>query len=280
MIKRLFCIVRDFFAYMRKKNIAAFAASTAFFLFLSLIPMLMLLCALIPYTPLTKAGLMSAVTGIVPGSMESLMIGVITDVYDKSIGVVSVTAIVTLWSAGKGILALMRGLNVVYDVEEERNYFVLRLIASFYTVLILVLMILSLVLLVFGNFFAVFLESRIPQSSHLFDLLFQCRTVFSWIFVTAAISMIYTYIPGKKLSFRRQIPGAAMASTGWSVITWAFSVYIECFDGFNTYGRLAAIIVLMLWFYVCMYVVLTGAMLNRYFRPAFQFINNYKGEVK
>ena len=51
---------------MGKKNISAFAASTAFFLFLSLIPMLMLLCALIPYTPLTEANLMTVVTAIAP----------------------------------------------------------------------------------------------------------------------------------------------------------------------------------------------------------------------
>ena len=85
---------------------------------------------------------MDVATGITPDTMDSLVVNIIHDVYNKSIGIVSVTAVVTLWSAGKGVLALMRGLNVINDVEENRNYVVLRMVASFYTVLILILMIL------------------------------------------------------------------------------------------------------------------------------------------
>lgn len=272
MIERLIITIRDVIGYMRKKNISSFAASTAFFLFLSLIPMLMLLCALIPYTPLSEAGLMSVVTQIMPDSMDALMIRVISDVYNKSIGVISATAVITLWSAGKGILALMRGLNAVYNVEEERNYLVLRIIASFYTMLILILMLLSLVFLVFGNFFAGILEHRIPQTVYLFDFLFRCRALFIWLFVTVVIALIYAYVPGRKLHFRRQLPGAAVAAACWNSVTWAFSVYIDKFNGFNMYGRMAAVIVLLLWLYVCMYIVMTGAVLNRYFKRSFRFL--------
>lgn len=271
MLKKLFFIGYDFAQYMRKKNINTFAASTAFFLFLSLLPMLMLLCALIPYTPLTESVLMSVVTGIAPSSMDSLMIGMISDVYDKSIGVISVTAVATIWSAGKGILALMRGLNAVHDLEENRNYFVLRLVASFYTVLILVLMLLSLVVLVFGNSLVGILESRIPKAGYLFDFLMQFKILFAWVVLTIAIALIYTHVPGKQQRFKTQLPGAVVATVGWNFITWGFSVYINLFNGFNTYGRLAAIIVLMLWLYSCMYMILAGAFLNRYFKPAFQF---------
>ncbi|MBQ8878072.1 MAG: YihY/virulence factor BrkB family protein, partial [Lachnospiraceae bacterium] len=202
MMERLIITIRDVIGYMKKKNISSFAASTAFFLFLSLIPMLMLFCSLIPYTPLSEAGLMSVVTKIMPDSMDALMIRVISDVYNKSIGVISVTAVITLWSAGKGILALMRGLNAVYNVEEERNYLVLRIIASFYTMLILILMLFSLVFLVFGNFLAEILENRIPQTVYLFEVLFRCRALFIWLFVTVVIALIYAYVPARKLHFR------------------------------------------------------------------------------
>lgn len=272
MMERLIITIRDVIGYMKKKNISSFAASTAFFLFLSLIPMLMLFCSLIPYTPLSEAGLMSVVTKIMPDSMDALMIRVISDVYNKSIGVISVTAVITLWSAGKGILALMRGLNAVYNVEEERNYLALRIIASFYTMLILILMLLSLVFLVFGNFLAEILENRIPQTVYLFEVLFRCRALFIWLFVTVVIALIYAYVPARKLHFRKQLPGAAVAAAGWNSVTWAFSVYIDKFNGFNMYGRMAAVIVLLLWLYVCMYIVMTGAVLNRCFKHSFRFL--------
>ena len=271
MLGRLLFIGYDFGKHMNRKNINSFAASTAFFLFLSLIPMLMLLCALIPYTPITEADLMDVATGITPDTMDSLVVNIIHDVYNKSIGIVSVTAVVTLWSAGKGVLALMRGLNVINDVEENRNYVVLRMVASFYTVLILILMILSLLIMIFGNTLIQLVEGGIPQTSYFFELLLHFRTPFVWFVLTIFIALIYTYVPGGKLGFKMQLPGAVIASVGWSVITLFFSIYVDRFNGFSTYGSLTTIIILMLWLYACMYIVMVGAFLNRYFKPAFQF---------
>ena len=68
-----------------------------------------------------------------------------------------------------------------------------------------------------------------------------------------------------------QLPGAVVAAVGWSVITWGFSIYVDRFNGFSAYGSLTTIIILMLWLYACMYIVMAGAFLNRYFKPAFQF---------
>lgn len=271
MLRRLVFIGYDFSKHMNKKNISAFAASTAFFLFLSLIPMLMLLCAVIPYTPVTEANLLRVITNIAPDTMDPLLTGIIRDVYDKSIGIVSITAIVTLWSAGKGMLALMRGLNAINEVEENRNYVILRIVASFYTVVILILMLLSLIIMVFGNTLVDIIEGQIPQTTYLFDLLMHFRILFVWFVITILIALMYTYMPGAKLGFKMQLPGAVVAAVGWSIITWGFAVYIDEFNGFSAYGSLTTIIILMLWLYACMYIVMAGAFLNRYFKPAFQF---------
>lgn len=271
MLGRLLFIGYDFGKHMNRKNINSFAASTAFFLFLSLIPMLMLLCALIPYTPITEANLMDVAREITPDTMDSLVVNIIHDVYNKSIGIVSVTAVVTLWSAGKGMLALMRGLNVINDVEEDRNYMVLRVVASLYTILVLILMILSLLIMIFGNILIGLVERRIPQTSYFFEILLHFRTLFVWFVLTIFIALMYTYVPGGKLGFKMQLPGAVVAAVGWSIITWFFSIYVDRFNGFSTYGSLTTIIILMLWLYSCMYIVMMGAFLNRYFKPAFQF---------
>lgn len=271
MLKRLTLIGYDFSKHMSRKNISAFAASTAFFLFLSLIPALMLLCAIIPYTPLTEANLMSAAREISPDAMNSLLISIIRDVYDKSIGLVSASAIITLWSAGKGVLALMRGLNAINDVEENRNYIVLRMVACLYTILMLVAVLLSLLIMVFGNSIIGLIEGFIPQTSYLFDMLMHFRTLFVWAVLTAVIALMYAYVPGTHLGFKMQLPGAVFAAVAWSVMTWAFSIYIDDFHGFNTYGSLTTIIILMLWMYLVMYIILAGAYINRYFKPAFQF---------
>lgn len=271
MFKRLLFIGYDFGKQMSKKNISAFASSTAFFLFLSLIPALMLLCAILPYTPLTEANLMSAANDITPDAMDALVTGIIADVYDKSIGIISITAIATIWSAGKGMLALMRGLNAVNDVEESRNYFLLRLVASLYTVLMLAAVLISLLIMVFGKSIIGIIEGIIPQTSYLFDLLMHFRSPFVWAVLTIVIALMYAYVPGARLGFKMQLPGAVFAAVAWSVMTWAFSLYVDVFNGFTTYGNLTTIIILMLWLYAAMYIILAGAYINRYFKPAFQF---------
>lgn len=271
MLRRLLFIGYDFGKHMSKKNIGAFAASTAFFLFLSLIPALMLLCAILPYTPVTKANLMYLAREITPDAMDALLVSIISDVYDKSVGVISVTAVATLWSAGKGVLALMRGLNAINDVEENRNYLLLRIVASLYLILIIVAVLLSLFIMVFGNSLIRLIEGFVPQTSYLFDILIHFRTPLVWAVLTVIIALMYAYVPGTRQGFKIQLPGAVFAAVAWSVMTWAFSLYVDEFNGFTMYGNLTTIIILMLWLYAAMYIIMAGAFINRYFKPAFQF---------
>lgn len=271
MLRRLLFIGYDFGKHMSKKNISAFAASTAFFLFLSLIPALMLLYAILPYTPVTKANLMYLAREITPDAMDALLVSIISDVYDKSVGIISVTVAATLWSAGKGVLALMRGLNAINDVEENRNYLLLRIVASLYLILMIFAVLLSLLIMVFGNSLIRLIEGFVPQTSYLFDILIHFRTPLVWAVLTVIIALMYAYVPGTRQGFKIQLPGAVFAAVAWSIMTWAFSLYVDEFNGFTMYGNLTTIIILMLWLYAAMYIILAGAFINRYFKPAFQF---------
>ncbi len=271
MIKRMFYIGKDFQIRMNRKNISAFAASTAFFLFVSLIPILILLCAIIPYTTLTKANLMTFMTEITPDMVDSLVISIIEDVYAKSAGVISVAAVTLLWSASKGMLALIRGLNEINDVEENRNYVAVRMIAAFYTVILLAVVLLSLIVMVFGNALVSGLIRNIPQTEHFFDFMLHFRLLFSMLVMTAGFSMMYAYIPNKKLKMIYQIPGAVFSAVLWNVFSWAFSIYVGRINDFSTYGNLATIVIIMLWMYMCIYIILIGAYLNRYLEPVYQY---------
>ena len=150
---RIYRILRGFGRQMSRANVNAYAASTAFFLFLSLIPMLMLICSILPYTPIKKSDIITAVT-LLPQTLSPLLTSLIQSIYDSTFGVMSIAAIVTVWSAGKGVLALMRGLNAMNGVVEDRNYVLQRIIASFYLIIFLITIIFLLIVMVFGNLFA------------------------------------------------------------------------------------------------------------------------------
>ena len=271
-VYRLYLILRDFNWQMTKKNISAFAASTAFFLFLSMIPLLMALCAVLPYTTLTEDNLISAITQFTPDAMDAMVVRIVSDVYARSAGTITVFALVAIWSAAKAMLALIYGLNEVYDFEEKRNYFVLRTIACFYTVIILVAIVIALLVMVFGNVIVDILLADIPPLHIVVRFIMHFRFLVSWVILTFIFAMIYAFVPSRKLRFKQQLPGAAFAAVLWSAASFAFAVYVDHFNGFGTYGSLTTVVILMLWFYMLMYILMIGAHINRYFGPVYKFL--------
>lgn len=244
-------------------HIGSFAASTAFFLFLSLVPMIILICTIIPYTPLTEEILTKSITDFLPDKMEPLLLVILSEIYEKSAGILSVAALLTLWSAGKGMMALMRGLNEINGTEEKRNYFVTRLIASFYTLALLAVVVVSLLLSVFGNVVLQTIRGRLPQTEGIFAFLMSFRFLIVWVFMVVLFTAIYAYVPDKKLKFRKQIYGAIFSAVMWTILSWGFSLYVEI-GGFSIYGSLSIIVLIMLFLYFCMYMTLIGAQINRY----------------
>lgn len=268
MIRKFFMIGRDFTRQMAKDNVSAYAASIAFFLFLSMFPMLLLICTIIPYTAVTEADLMRILGEIAPDYMYSFVAAQVSYLYDKSPAIMSVSAVVTVWSAAKGVLALMRGLNAVNGVVEDRNYILLRLQASVYTVIMLVATVFSLVIMVFGNTAKGILLRYLPRLTFVLNQLSHLRFLFTWLLLTVFFTLLYTWIPNKKMRFKYQIPGAGFAAVAWSGFSYFFSIYVDSFNGFGMYGSLATISIVMVWLYCCLYIVMVGANMNRYFRPA------------
>ena len=264
---RIYRIIRGFARQMSRANVNAYAASTAFFIFLSLIPMIMLICSVLAATPLLqKSDLLTAAT-IFPPSITPLIVGLIENIYDSTFGMISMSAIVTVWSAGKGILALMRGLNAMNGVVEDRNYVFQRLIASFYLIVFLAMVVFSLVVMVFGNLLASLIVRHVPGMERLFSLLLHFRGIFSWFVMTLLFALMYTFIPNCRQRFAWQLPRAAFSAVTWNVFSWGFSIYVRHSGGFDMYGSLTTIVILMLWLYFCFYLFLIGAHINRFLAP-------------
>lgn len=268
MVRKLYLVLTDFSVQMRKQNISAYAASIAFFFFLSVVPMLITICTIIPYTPLTEEDLVTAVTDLTPEMVDPLAESLVSDVYKQSAGILSVALIATIWSAAKGVMALMQGLNAVNGVEEKRNYIFIRLIASLYTVVMLVVVILSLFIMVFGNQLVNLALHRIPNLRRVVSFAMNFRFLLVWSILSLLFAAVYAYVPDMKLRFREQIPGAVFAAVVWSIFSWGFSLYVAWGNTYGIYGSLSIIIIVLLWMYFCMYIMMIGACLNRYFVSA------------
>lgn len=245
----------------------AYAAMSAFFFVLSLIPIILLLLTLVQYTPLTKIDVMSAVANVVPESITPAILAIVNQVYNQSAAVIPITVIVAMWSAGRGVLAVTAGLNCIYKSQETRNYLYLRIRATFYTVSFIVVIVVTLVVLGFGNSISLFVEEYIPIASHVTRFLIEIRTITIFFGLIVFSLCIYKFLPNRKDRLFAQLPGAVFTAVGWLFTSFFVSKYMEIFKGFeNMYGSLTTIVLIMLWLYFSMYIMLLGGKVNMYFQ--------------
>lgn len=262
---------------MNEDHVGAYAAQSAYFIMLSFIPFIILLLTLIQYTTLTRADIYGAAQVIFPDSMNGFVIDIINEVYSKTAVTVSLSAITAAWSAGKGFLALMRGMNSVYDVEEQRNYIILRFRSAIYTIVFVVSIILSLVVLVFGNSIHRAAVVHMPFLAVITGMILKLKDVVAIAFFTLVFMLLYKFVPNRKARLLSQAPGAVFSSVCWYLFSIGFSLYVTYTPGLsNMYGSLTTIILVMLWLYFCMYIILLGAEINSYFEEQFRMVTRYR----
>ncbi len=262
MIWRIIAGARAFIEKCKKDNISAFAAQSAFFIVLSLIPFIILFISLVQYTPVTEGMILDMVNKVMPTYISPFLIGIIHEMYNNSVGLVSVAAVVAVWSAAKGIQYLMGGLNSVYDIEETRNWIFLRFRAILYTLLLVIAIVSSLTLMVFGNSLQHLFAQYFPIIADITFWILQRRSLILLAILILFFAVLFKMLPNRKATFKSQLPGSVMAAIGWAFLSFGISIYVDYFNGFSMYGSLTTIILVMLWLYFGIYILLVCAEFN------------------
>ena len=266
MVKATYKLIRLFDRKIQDDHIQAYSAQAAFFIIISFFPFIMLLFTIIKYFPITESSMLELFSLIFPSGVNSMVVSIVTQIYDTTVSgtLIPVTAITTLWSAGKSFLAIMRGLNVVYEIRETRDYFFLRAISALYTLIFAVMVIITMLLFVFGNRLYLWIERQFPVLMDMALVIISLRTIVGLVTLVVFFLLIYVVIPNRKTNIMKELPGALLSAAGWMGFSYAFSYYIDNFSNFSaTYGSLTAIVLFMLWMYFLMYILFIGAECNR-----------------
>ena len=125
-------LVTRFLAKCQKDKINAYSAQIAFFIILSIIPFLMVFSSMLQYTSITEDMVFEIIERVMPQYVAPFLVTLVKEIYTRSMGIISVTAIIAIWSAAKGIQYMADGLNAVHELKETRNWFVLRFWAVIY----------------------------------------------------------------------------------------------------------------------------------------------------
>ncbi|MDR1753919.1 MAG: YihY/virulence factor BrkB family protein [Eubacterium sp.] len=239
---------------------SAYAAHASFFIFLSIFPFTLFLLNLLRYLPIDINSIIDDKIYFLSQDISVLVNSIINEIYLKSSGtIMSIASFAAFWSASKGFLGVINGLNVIYSVSEKRGYIKLRLTSILYTLVMVTTLAAALGFLVFGE--------KIGNRLKLRGFEFGITPAFRWlagiIILILFFMFIYTVVPERKTRFLNELPGAVISALGWVVFSLVFSFYINNFADFNyLYGNLASIVLLLLWLYFCMSILFFGAGVN------------------
>ena len=248
------------------KHTLQMAAALSYYYVLSIFPALILLSAIVAYLPV--AGLfdqaISLMSGFVPPDSMELLRKVLSDVVTPNRGTfLSFGLLGTLWAASGGFAAAIEALNIAYEGEEARPFWITRPTAIGLTLLVGALLLIALGVMIVGPEFGTWVSLRL----HLSWLFAQAWPYIHWtvsvLFTVLAVEFLYFLAPNVKQRFWSTLPGAVLSVGCWIGLSYALGIYFRSFAHFSkTYGTMGAAIALMVWLYWTSFAMLVGAELN------------------
>ena len=208
-----------------------------------------------------------AVADYVPESLYEIVDYIVTSIYNGGRVALTVSILLTLWSASACMKALLRGMDSVYDAERREDYIRFSLRACFYMVIFVFILLLSFFVMVYGGQILDMIEDSMP-ANHSLDFLFTLAKHLRFLIILALLAMVfsllYKWMPAKNLKYRRQLPGAVFSAVVWAAFSFIFSFYVSLSDKFGAYGYIGTIMVAMIWIFYCFYFLLMGGFINHY----------------
>jgi membrane protein len=250
----------------RHDHLSVIAAGCAFYAFFALFPALSAVISIygIITDPATVEDTFDVLSAILPPQAYEIVIGQIRHITESPARVLgwnlALSLLLALWSTNTGVQAIFTALNIAHGERERRSavhYYATALIFSIAAIAAGIVMLLALV-------YMPLLFASVGFSRE-FELSVR---IGRWPFLAALIliflELLYRYGPS-----RRKVPdgwvsiGSVFATAICLAATVVFSLYVTSIGNYNkTYGSLGAVIVMLLWLYICFYFILLGGQIN------------------
>ena len=264
MLRRLIIMILEIKKDLESAHVGAYAAQSAYFIILSFLPLTIMLLSLVQFTGVGKADLYNLIQTVIPMGFRSWVIGMVDEMYSRTIATISLSALVMVWSAGKSFMALNRGMNAICQVDRKPNYLMLRLRGAIFALIFVLLVVASLVLIVFGTSIHLWIRYHFPFLTVITRILLTFRLLIMLVLFMVFFAVLYMMLPNRKTTFTDQLPGALFSAVAWYLFSFGFSIYIEYTRAYTMYGSLTTLMLFMFWLYFVMYIVLIGVEINHF----------------
>ncbi|MGB3633839.1 MAG: YihY/virulence factor BrkB family protein [Rubrobacteraceae bacterium] len=239
---------------------ALFALFPLFTLLLSLLGMFNAAWVVDAFTDELSAALPEDASSFINGQLQNIASSEATGAFTFG-AIISVA--LGLWGVSGAMRSVMEAMNVMHDLEETRPFWKKYVVSLFIALLVVALVLSALVLVVFGEQ----IGSQVAEAIGFGSTFETLWSIAQWpvltFLVLLAFAILYYFAPAADQRFRWISPGSLVAFAFWLIFSLIFSYYVGNSSSFETYGALAGVIILMLYFYYSAAIVLIGAEMNQ-----------------
>ena len=236
----------------------------AYYLLLSLFPLMIALGNLLPYLSIDPNTVLSYVQELIPSQIYDFIGPAIENLLTTSSGgLLSISALAALWSASQSINALQIAMNKAFGVDQRSNFIVVRAV-SFVIILLFMIAIVG-VTMVFGlgKIIPDFLQPIFKFQDNLIDTFQTVKWPVTIVALLFIMMLIYWLVPNAKVKLRSTLPGAIFATIGWMLLSQVFGLYARYFAAkIIGYQIIGSFIVLMIWLNLAATIIILGGIIN------------------
>lgn len=250
---------------LNKDNVSIIAAGLALYALLAVFPALGATVSVYGLfaSPEQMAQHITSFEGVLPPQATEILQSQLQSLSGQqevlSFGLVLGVAI-ALWSARKGMVALMTAVNVAYDEREERGFIKQIFLSLLFTIAAVV-----------GFLAVVLLAVAVPIAMEFLPLgraaevaILVVRWAVLWLMAVSGMALIYRFAPDRhEPKWKWLSVGSCVAATLWLIGSLLFAIYARGTATYGeTYGALGGVVVLLMWFYLTGFSLVLGAEIN------------------
>jgi membrane protein len=243
------------------------AAQIAYYMLMSLIPFLIFLLSLMSHLSFGEALeplLLEALREQMPLEAANFVADVVTRVLPtRSSETALFSFLFALWGSSMAVGALITTINRAYNLRPRRNIVMQKLLSIGLVLLLSAILMLAMVIMLFGPQVtqALFRVLHLASESNTFWI--SIRLPLAALLTLSALVVLYYYAPEARQRLVHILPGSVAATVFWLLASSAFRLFVRNFSSYNaTYGSLAAVVILLVYFWLTGFIFLVGAEIN------------------
>lgn len=262
-MKRLKKFIKKIRKMIMKPEMKILPGQLAFFLVLSIIPIIVLVGFICSMINVSLDNVINAINNVLPEGISEILVPFINgEGLNITLGF---TMIIGFLLASNGPHSIIITSNTLYGIKHS-SYLARHIKAFLLTILLVSLFIFNMIVLAFGNHIIHFifdLEIFSSVSSYIYQIFVWLKWPLGFLIVYIIVKLIYTIAPDERIPSRYNTRGSIFTTVLWSLVTVGYSYYVTHFNNYNVfYGSLTNIALLMLWIYILSYILVLGMAIN------------------